>query len=421
MKSTIMKAVAVATGLLLSVSACGGSDEPAKTADGKTVLTISLWNYANTPEFKALIDGFEADNPTIKVTPVDILADDYAEKVTTMLAGGDQTDVLTMKNVTDYARYANRGQLASLTDEVAKLDQAKFRGLDPFKLNNEYFAVPYRQDFWVLYYNKALLKDSKVDLSNLTWQQYADLAKSLTKGADASKVYGTYHHIWRSVIQATAAAQNNGDLLGGDYAFMKNQYTMALDLEKSGATLPWATANTQKVGYDSMFSTGKAAMLPMGTWYVAKLLADKAAGKHNIDWGIAPMPQVAAGGTVTTFGSPTAFAVNKKAKNAAAARTFVNWASGPKGATTIAKLGLYPAYTDDAVLAAYGAVQGMPADAVAKKAVVPDQVALEMPVSDKSSDVDAILTEEHELIMVGEKTVDAGIAEMGKRVKSEVS
>jgi multiple sugar transport system substrate-binding protein len=416
-----MKAVAVATGLLLSVTACGGSDEPAKTADGKTVLTISLWNYANTPEFKALIDGFEADNPTIKVTPVDILADDYPEKLTTMLAGGDQTDVLTMKNVTDYARYANRGQLASVTDEVAKLDQAKFRGLDPFKLNNEYFAVPYRQDFWVLYYNKALLKDSKADLSDLTWQQYADLAKSLTKGADANKVYGTYHHVWRSVIQATAAAQNNGDLLGGDYTFMKNQYTTALDLQQAGAAMAWGTANTQKVTYDSMFSGGKAAMLPMGTWYVAKLLADKAAGKHNIDWGIAPMPQIAAGGKVTTFGSPTAFAVNKKAKNAAAARTFVNWAAGPKGATTIAKLGLYPAYTDDAVLAAYGAVQGMPADAVAKKAVAPDQVVLEMPVSDKSSDVDAILTEEHELIMVGEKTVDAGIAEMGKRVKSEVS
>lgn len=422
MKSTIMKAVATATALLLTVAACGGGDEPETTSDGKTVLTMSLWNYASTPEFKALIDGFEADNPTIKIKPVDILAgEDYAEKLTTMLAGGDQTDVLTMKNVTDYARYANRGQLASLSDEVAKVDAAKYRGLDAFKLNGDYFAVPYRQDFWVLYYNKALLKDAKVDLANLTWQQYADLAKSLTTGADASKVYGTYHHTWRSVIQATAAAQTKGDLLGGDYTFLKNQYSMALDLEKAGATMPWGTANTQKIGYDSMFSGGKAAMLPMGTWYVAKLLTDIAAGKHKTEWGIAPMPQVAAGGPVTTFGSPTAFAVNKKAKNAAAARTFINWATGPKGATTIAKLGLYPAYTDDAVLAAFGAVQGMPSDPVAKKALAPDQVTLEMPISDKSSDVDAILTEEHELIMVGEKSVDAGLAEMGKRVKSEVS
>ena len=43
---------------------------------------------------------------------MDILADDYPEKVTTMLAGGDTTDVITMKNVTDYSRYSSRGQLA---------------------------------------------------------------------------------------------------------------------------------------------------------------------------------------------------------------------------------------------------------------------------------------------------------------------
>jgi multiple sugar transport system substrate-binding protein len=34
--------------------------------------------------------------------------------------------------------------------------------------------------------------------------------------------------------------------------------------------------------------------------------------------------------------------------------------------------------------------------------------------------VDTILNEEHELIMTGDKTVDAGLAEAGKRVKSEV-
>ncbi len=75
-----------------------------------------------------------------------------------MLAGGDSTDVLTMKNVTDYARYATRGQLLPLTDEAGKLDKATYFGLDGFDLKGEYFALPYRQDFWVLYYNKKLLK-----------------------------------------------------------------------------------------------------------------------------------------------------------------------------------------------------------------------------------------------------------------------
>ncbi len=411
-------AIAVATGLALTLTACGGGDD---SADGKKTLTLSLWNYSTTPEFKALIDGFEAEHPDVEVKPIDIPAgEDYAKKVTTMLAGGDTTDVITMKNVIDYARYGTRGQLMSLTDEAAKLDKNSYLGLGDFDLKGQYYALPYRSDFWVLYYNKKLLKSSGADLNNLTWQDYAKIAKASTSGSGDSKVYGTYQHTWRSVVQAVAAAQTGGDLLSGNYAFAANQYRLALDLEKSGATMPWATASTQKITYNNMFSTGKTAMLPMGSWYAALLLQAKAAGQTSVDWGIAPMPQIAKDGKITTFGSPTAFAVNKKAKHADLAKQFVLWATGEKGANALAKIGITPAYRSAAITSAFFGVPGMPNDALAKKAFQPDKVALEMPVSEKSSDIDAILTEEHQLVMTGGKSVDSGIAEMDKRVKSEV-
>jgi multiple sugar transport system substrate-binding protein len=169
-----------------------------------------------------------------------------------------------------------------------------------------------------------------------------------------------------------------------------------------------------------MFSTEKAAMLPMGTWYAAALVSAKAAGKTSVDWGIAPMPQTNASGPITTFGSPTAFAVNKKAKNAAAAKEFVLWASGEKGASTIAKIGVAPSFRNASILDSYFAVTGMPTDELTKKAFAPDKVVLEMPVNEKSSSVDTILNEEHQLIMTGSKSVTDGLAEMGKRVKTEV-
>jgi multiple sugar transport system substrate-binding protein len=420
-------ATLAAAAAALALTACGGgsSDQPA--AGGKQTVKLALWNYATTPEFKALIDGFEKANPDIHVEPVDILSDDYNEKLTTMLAGGDSTDILTMKNVIAYSQYANRGQLLPLTDEAQKLDPAKQSGLDAYKIEDKYFALPYRQDFWVLYYNKTLLKQAGVPeskLENLTWSDYATLAKSLTaslsRGDAATKVYGAYQHTWRSVVQATAAAQSDGNLLGGDYGFFKDQYAMTLDLQKSGALLPWATASSQKVSYNSMFSTGKAALMPMGTWYAAQLLADTKSGKTKIDWGVAPLPQRSSDGKVTTFGSPTAFAVNKNSKHADAAKKFVEWAAGEDGATAIAKAGVTPSLQSQAILDTYFALPGVPQDAVAKKAFKPDQVVLEMPVSDKTADIDTILTEEHELIMTGEKSLDAGLAEMSKRVKNEV-
>jgi len=421
-KRRLVATLAAATAAALALTACGGgsSDEPA--AGSKTTVKLALWNYATTPEFKALIDGFEKANPDIDVEPVDILSDDYNEKLTTMLAGGDSTDILTMKNVIGYAQYANRGQLLPLTDEASKLDPVKQSGLDAYKIEDKYFALPYRQDFWVLYYNKALLQQAGVPetkLENLTWSDYATLAKSLTKGDGGTKVYGTYQHTWRSVVQATAAAQSGADLLGGDYGFFKDQYAMTLDLQQAGAMLPWATASSQKVSYNSMFSTGKAALMPMGTWYAAQLLADTKSGKTKVDWGVAPLPQRETG-KVTTFGSPTAFSVNKNSKHADAAKKFVTWAAGEEGATAIAKAGVTPSLQSQAILDTYFALPGVPQDALAKKAFKPDQVVLEMPVSDTTADIDTILTEEHELVMTGEKSLDAGLAEMSKRVKNEV-
>ena len=169
-----------------------------------------------------------------------------------------------------------------------------------------------------------------------------------------------------------------------------------------------------------MFETGQAAMMPMGTWYIAGILQAKKDGKTNVNWGLAPMPQKNADGKVTTFGSPTAFAVNKNAAHSDEAKKFIEWAAGEEGAKAISKIGVVPALQNDAVTDAYFKLDGMPTDELSKKAFTPDKTALEMPVSDKSAATDKILNQEHDLIMVGERSVADGIAEMGKRVKSEV-
>jgi multiple sugar transport system substrate-binding protein len=423
MKRTTLAAIALAVTAGLGLTGCAGAAGPAEpqSQDGKTRLTVSVWNYEGTPEFKALFDGYEAANPDVDIEPVDILADDYPQKVTTMLAGGDTTDVLTMKNVIDYARYANNGQLQEINGVVDTVGKDDLAGLDAFDIDGKYYAAPYRQDFWLLYYNKELLKAAGVEEpKDLTWDEYTALAQKLTTEEGGKKVYGTYHHIWRSVVQAIAAAQNNGDQISGEYGFFEDQYNTALELQKSGATLDFGTAKSQKTSYRTMFETGQAAMMPMGTWYIAGVLQAKKDGKTSVDWGLAPLPQKDSNGKVSTFGSPTAFAVNKNAAHSEEARKFIEWAAGEEGAKAISKIGVVPALQNDAVTDTYFQLEGLPTDELSKKAFSPDETALEMPVSDKSAATDKILNQEHDLIMVGERSVADGITEMGKRVKSEV-
>lgn len=416
-----LTAAAAAAAPLAACSSSSSSGADSSGGTGPVELSVSVWSMASTPEFQVLFDAFHKANPNITVKPVDILAADYPTKVTTMLAAGDSTDVITMKNVIDYARYAGRGQLKDISALATAGDGAKLGGLDTFKQKDgKYYALPYRQDFWVLFYNKKLFDAAgKPYPTNLTWDQYADLAKSLTSGSGTGKVYGTYHHIWRSVVQAISAAQTGGDLLGGDYAFFTDQYQMALGLQDAGAAIDFGTASTQKIGYASVFENKQTAMLPMGTWFIAALLADKKAGKTDADWAIAPMPQRPGASTVTTFGSPTAFAVNKKAKHAAAAEKFVQFATGSAGAQAVGAIGIVPALLTSEIRKSYFALPGMPTDDVSQKAFQPDKVVLEMPIGAKTSQIDTILTEEHQLVMTKQKSIPSGIKEMDSRVKDE--
>ncbi|MEV4568180.1 sugar ABC transporter substrate-binding protein [Nonomuraea sp. NPDC049419] len=416
-----VKGLALAGALALALAACGSGDPEPADPNGKITLSVTVWNLAKTPEFKALFDAFQQANPNITIKPVDILADDYPEKVTTMLAGGDKTDVITMKNVIDYSRYSSRNQLLELTDLVKSTDTSKLAGLDAFDVSGKYYALPYRQDFWLLYYNKTLLDKAGAKLPDpLTWDDYTKLAKELTQGEGGDKVYGAYHHTWRSVVQAISAAQTGGDQLSGDYTFFTDQYNVAKGLQDAGAVLDFGAAKSQQADYRTQFESGKTALMPMGTWYISGILEAKAKGATDVEWGLAPMPQRPGTTGVTTFGSPTAFAVNKRSEHADAAKKFVEFAASKAGAEAITKVGVVPALQTPEITEAYFGLKGMPGDELSKKAFVPDKVTLEMPVSENSSDIDTILNEEHELIMVNDKSVADGIRTMNERVKSEV-
>lgn len=416
----LVRGLGVLSALSLVLTGCGSGGDSGD-GNGKTTLTVSVWNLKDTPEFQALFDAFEETHPKVTIEPVDILADDYPDKVTTMLAGGDSTDVITVKNVTDYARWSSRGQLQDVTDAMPAGGEKDLAGLEAFDSDGSYYALPYRQDFWLLYYNKKLFDEAGVDYpEDLTWDEYVDLAEQLTEGSGGEKVYGTYQHVWRSVVQAVAAAQNGGDQLGGDYDFFTEQYETAMELQDSGTTLDFGTATAQQADYNTMFESGKAAMLPMGTWFAAHVMKAKKNGDSDVEWGMAPLPQRTGATSTTTFGSPTAFGVNSKAENSEVAREFVEFAAGRPGAEAITEVGVVPALQSTELTQAYLELDGMPTDKLSAEAFEPDEVALEMPVSEYTADVDTILMEEHELIMVGDKSIEDGISSMSDRVRDEV-
>ncbi|HEY0002017.1 MAG TPA: extracellular solute-binding protein, partial [Actinoplanes sp.] len=177
----------------------------------------------------------------------------------------------------------------------------------------------------------------------------------------------------------------------------------------------------------AQFGKQQAAMMPMGTWYIATLLAQQTGGDADkFEWGIAPVPQATAATTGTsktpvTWGDPTGLGINPKLSDnkAAVAKQFVEYAASTQGATALAKIGITPA--DAAAVAdTFFQLKGVPTDALSKFAFTTHDIKPENPVSKHTTGVQNVLGDLHTAVMSGSKPVDAAIAEAQTRAKNEV-
>lgn len=98
---------AIAMGLIAAMSVgvlagCGGDkkEEGKETADGKQKLTISTWDNDTSPQFKAAVEVFKEKHPDVEIEYIDTAANEYNNKLTVMLAGGDpDPDVIFVKDM----------------------------------------------------------------------------------------------------------------------------------------------------------------------------------------------------------------------------------------------------------------------------------------------------------------------------------
>ncbi|MEU4338016.1 extracellular solute-binding protein [Micromonospora lupini] len=431
MKRAIPAVISAATALTLVLAGCGGGDEPVDP-NAPVTITLAGWSLASTPEFKTLADGFKATHPNVTVELKEYApGNDYDTQMITDLAAGTAPDVYVMKNLKNFYTYQSGGQLLDVSDATSGLDSVP--GLSSFKVDGKAYAVPYRQDSWVLYYNKDLFAKAKVPLpdGSWTWDDYTAAAKRLHTGLKGagSNATGAYQHTFQSTVQGFALAQTpNADLLSGDFSFLKPYYERSLDLQAAGAQPTFGTAKTNKLTYQAQFGKQQSAMLLMGTWYVATLLNQRKSGDADkFQWGMAPAPQfdkstTGTSATPVTFGDPTGLGINPKISKSkvAAAKAFLQYAAGPEAGKALAGIGITPAQATDAVTASLFGLDGVPQDELSKFAYAKHTIKPENPVSKHTAGLQNLLNETHSTILSNSKGVDAALSEAQTRAKNEV-
>ena len=395
--------------MLLSVASFAAAEE-------KQVLTVVTWDANTTPYLIAQEAAFEAAYPGIDLQYIDVASQDYAIKAGSMLSAGDTADVFMVKEVSDIVNWSTQGFAEPLTPFMTadNYDVSGFVGMEAnYAFDGTQYALPFRSDFWVLFYNKDLFDAAGIayPTNDMTWDAYAELAKTMPKDG----VYGTHYHTWLSAVANWAVCDGVNTLADGQYDDLAYFYDLYKDLEESGACMAYNELKAAGLHYSAAFANGNVAMMPMGYWYVSTLIGYQKDGTCSFNWGITAVPHAEGVAAGSSFGNLTGVMMNVKSANKDLAWTYISWLCGAEGSKATASTGTRPAWVSEDVAGAMSTVEGFPTDEASKAALLPTYVAVEWPVVDRLSDIKPIVEETHTLIMTGELDVEEGIEEMNER------
>lgn len=442
--SKTMTACALAAALALAFSACSsGSNNPAPSSSdtgapsateaAPVTLTMSGWSLATTPEFQTLVDAFKVKEPNVTINIKEYDPNNYESLLLTDMTAKTAPDIIAIKQAKYTTQWATGGQLMDVSDLVSALPSSVV-GAASYQVNGKYYGIPYRQDSWLLFYDKDLFDQAGVAIPNgqWTWTDYVNTAEELTTKLKAagSTALGAYQHTWQSTIQGFANAQmgDNTNLSGpyfsGDYSYMQPYYDDVLKLQNDGAQVSFSDATTNKLTYQAQFGKQNAAMMLMGSWYIATLVSQQKSGDANqFTWGMAPAPQVDSStfSMPVTFGDPTGMGINANIdpSKLQAAKDFVSFIASQDAATALAGIGITPAMSSDAVTSAVFATAGMPTDAESKTAFQTHKTYPENAPGPDQMNISTVLGNTHTAIMSESQDATSALADAGTTVQNK--
>ena len=356
-RRSLLKALPMAAATLAACAAPPPAAKPAApaaapAANGEAVtLKWGMWGDAEEVKaHQAVADAFMAKNPNIKIEINAAPWNDYNTKLKTQIASGD-----ALNDVFWYAfnvqALAEQGVVENLTLLAEKsgfdlkdywpgtLDQASYKG-------NVYGLIR-DADASVLYYNKDIFAEAKIDLPTDKWtlDDLQAAAEKLTKVEGSGRVarYG----LAMEAGKLDAFLVGNG---GGYVDNVANPSKCTLDSKESQQVLTWfhnmitknfamkPDALNQAGGDSAVFQKGQAAMIIQNASRIPGF------NTANLNYDIAPLPLPWSGKRANQAGGAR-WLMDAKSQHKDAAWQFMTFLNSAAGGNAIyAKTGgMFPA------------------------------------------------------------------------------
>ncbi len=344
-------ALAVVISVIASVLAgCGGGPAPTPTPPVSKAVDLSgqkVTFLAITPHIvsaNALASWFNEETGAV----VQVVEVGYPDLLNQTLddvsASAPQYDVFEIWYPT-LGTLVEKGALTDLTGFIeqnrAVLQPDDFISAlyDPYTLyKGKRWAIPYDGDTHVLFYRKSLLEKYGFSPPN-TWDDYLEIAKTITDKESANGIYGSAIMANRAPILIVSSFLNRlggygGQLLDSDGRPVVNSpeavAALSAMVEQSAYALPTPLETDFDVARDA-FLSGKVAMVEQWT-DIGVMAEDPKQSIIQGDWGVVQMPMGSGDKArhAPALNAGFSLGISSKAPHSETAQAFLLFATRPE-------------------------------------------------------------------------------------------
>ncbi|MEV6842392.1 extracellular solute-binding protein [Actinoplanes sp. NPDC051411] len=286
-------AVLAVAAMMAGTAACTATGS-SNDSGGDVTLSLWSWRPEDAAVYKQIFAEFHQSHPHITVDFKPYKSTEYNTILSTGLTQAGGPDVAQLRSYGGVQPLIQAGDLAPLDGQVAGLSNFETSALDGArgKKDGKVYGVPLEMSTFQVYYNKAIFAKYQLQPPT-TWDQMIAAAQKLV-AAKVTPFAAAGKDTWLlPLYKDTFAATRYGGpdfekkVLAGQAKFTDPSYVASLDvLKQLQPYFPKDQMGLAETDVQTLFATGKAAMIPEGSFALAPIKAIN----PDLDLGVFNVP-----------------------------------------------------------------------------------------------------------------------------------
>lgn len=363
-------------------TAANSSESESSTASDEKI-TLSVWHqWADNSndlkkDYDKAVEEYEKEHPNITIKTDALATEAYKTKLDTAFAGNSaDVDVFYDWSPGRTRSLAEAGKILPIDDYVqdGTLDKLRPGSTTAFEFDGKLYSLPMFSWYMMLFCNRELFEQAGVK-EPTTYDELLTACKTFSeKGilpiANGTKDAWNACFVYEALAMREVGADGVIDYLNGNTKMTDPGWQKAaekvIELVDAGA-FGDSTLSTSSTEADTLFTTGKAAMRLMGSWFAGNCYADDSTVKDKVD--AIPIPLIGDGkGGANDFcgGYTESFLVNAATKHPQEAVDFMKYINETMGKYAAETSTGFNGWKDDVDMSGWNPVFKQINDATAK-------------------------------------------------------